>query len=86
MNNDKYRVFLKTKQGNFLMVSTPTVNGLIKKITDWLKTSGKRIMDEEVVDVEMMTLDDNGNVVQSERLPVEKVSEITSKAVLLGAR
>lgn len=86
MNNDKYRVYLKTKQGVYLVATGTSVNGLLKQIGDWLDTKGKYLIDDDIIDIELQQLDSNGNFVDSERLPVERRSKILATAEELGAR
>lgn len=87
MNDNNYRVFLKTNQGSFLLAVGPTVNGLVKQIGQWLKgETGKYIADGELDSVELQHLDDNGDVLGVESLPVEKRTQIITAAEQMGAR
>ncbi len=87
MNNDnKYMIFVKARQGVFMVAAGPTVNGLLTQIGDWLDKAGKYVSDDELIDVEVRELDKLGGIVNYERLPVDKRTGIIKAAKQLGAR
>lgn len=86
MNDDKYRVYLKTRTNNYTIANGTTVNGLLTKIGDWLEAHPE-IKDDELVSVTMQTLAKLGGLVkEEERGPVNKRSQISKVAEALGAR
>lgn len=86
MNDDKYRVYLKTRTNNYTIATGTSVNGLLTKIGDWLERHPE-IRDEDLVSITMQTLAKNGGLVkEEERGPVNKRKQISKVAEALGAR
>lgn len=86
MNNDKYRIYLRTRAGSQMIANGTSVNGLLTQIGDFLEGVGKDIKDDQLISLTMQTLDPNGGLISEERGPVEKRKQIAKVAEALGAR
>jgi hypothetical protein len=85
----KYRLYLQTSAGSYVMAASDTVNDLVDQVREWLDrtSSGRGVYDDTVQAVVLYELDpDTGAYVFSKKLPASSRREIINKTRELGGR
>lgn len=85
----KYRLYLQTTRGSYVMAASDTVNDLVLQTLEWLQTTGpgRSVYDDMVQSVVLYSLDaDTGAYVFSRKVPATSRDDIIKKVRELGGR
>lgn len=85
----KYRLYLQTTRGGYVMAASNTVNDLVAQVHQWLDGTGagRSVYDDMVLKIMLYQLDKaSGAYVFDEQLPVVDRQDIIKKVRALGGR
>lgn len=85
----KYRLYLQTTRGGYVMAASNTVNALVNMVISWLEntSAGRSVYDDMVQRVLLYELDEKtGAYVQSKAIPANSRRDIIRKVRELGGR